>query len=248
MKTFSMQRWTVASFVLGSIGVAGSIAVSTGCSATDPSTIDESASNVTADASTTPTPSNPTTTTNPASDACAADLQSDNANCGSCGNKCGSGEMCSSGKCASECSTGQTQCKGSGGAETCVDTMSDNANCGSCGNACGQGLACTNGKCPALTVTGGTYSLPDSEDAGGCSANTGPGAGLTLLNERDASVDLEWVDYGCAEQSYGTAATGASIGVGTYANHVWRVRDDADGGLIGEFVLTAAGTYTVEVH
>ncbi len=55
------------------------------------------------------------------------DLSSDEANCGACGNACGTGQMC---------------CNG-----TCVDP-SDRCNCGACGNTCayntntGEGEAC----------------------------------------------------------------------------------------------------------
>jgi hypothetical protein len=55
--------------------------------------------------------------------------QTDNSNCGTCGNSCGAG-TCQSGIC---CGAGQTNCGGQ-----CVD-LSTNANCGACGNNCGTG-------------------------------------------------------------------------------------------------------------
>src|SRR5262245_2749605 len=57
------------------------------------------------------------------------DPQLDPTNCGSCGNACGAGEVCSKGKCGSTCSESQTLCKPDGGAAYCATTQSDNANC-----------------------------------------------------------------------------------------------------------------------
>jgi hypothetical protein len=62
---------------------------------------------------------------NPA-DGCEVNVTSDAANCGTCGNACGAGRMCSGGACA--CATGTTSCGGA-----CVDLMTDSTNCGACG-------------------------------------------------------------------------------------------------------------------
>jgi hypothetical protein len=231
----------------GAAGIAVVTALSAGCGGTDAT-----------DATATPAAdADSGSSTTATSNACGGgteqcvsscvDTKIDSNNCGSCGTKCSKGEVCSNGTCGTTCSAAQTMCAGGGGAPYCADTMTDNANCGACGNVCGQGLACSNGKCPALTVTGGSYTLLDS-DAGVHSISSAAGASFTLLNESDASVDLKWVDYSGAEQSYGTVAAGANVNQGTYVTHVWNVRNDADGGFLGGFVLSSPDAFTVTVH
>lgn len=56
-------------------------------------------------------------------------LNTDNNNCGSCGNRCSGGKTCQNGQC--RCPSGQTDCGG-----TCVNTSTDPRHCGSCNNAC----------------------------------------------------------------------------------------------------------------
>src|SRR5690349_98443 len=85
----------------------------------------------------------PLTTCN--GDTTCHDLQSDPANCGSCGNACGTGLVCSAGACVSSCAAGTTDCSGA-----CVDLSKSASNCGTCGNACSVAhgtAACTNGTC-----------------------------------------------------------------------------------------------------
>ncbi len=69
-------------------------------------------------------------------DPVCADLQSDEDDCGSCGNDCPAGESCSGGlcmlvPCEPACTGGLTCCNG-----TCVDTGTNTLNCGFCGNEC----------------------------------------------------------------------------------------------------------------
>lgn len=101
---------------------------------------------------------------------------------------------------------------------------------------------------PVLTVTGGTYALYGA-DAGVCSMNGGAGTTFQLLNQRDASVDLVWVDPNCVELPYGVVAPLGSKTQGTYVNHVWRIRNDGDKKFLAEFVLqSGAASYVVTVH
>ena len=75
----------------------------------------------------------------------------DDANCGSCGNACMEGMECDgSGMCIASCDPGLTPCSGA-----CVNTDTDDANCGSCGNACMGGMECDgSGMCAVACLPG----------------------------------------------------------------------------------------------
>ena len=70
--------------------------------------------------------------------------QTDPANCGGCGNRCGNNQACAGGQCqgGGGCSSGQTAC-----GNQCVDTQTDNRHCGGCGTVCGSGTSCVRGAC-----------------------------------------------------------------------------------------------------
>ncbi len=71
-----------------------------------------------------------------------ADLQSDPANCGTCGHACAAAMVCTVGVCQIECPVGQSACSGQ-----CVNIQTDNGNCGGCGSACAAGSVCSLGHC-----------------------------------------------------------------------------------------------------
>lgn len=116
------------------------------------------------------------------------DTETDEANCGSCGNACAGGEVCTGGvcrctpaSCPSGCCDGDrcrngttTQFCGAGGgiciactggdsccAADCVNTQTDEANCGACGNVCNPARTCEGGQCacPAGTTCPKNYVL-----------------------------------------------------------------------------------------
>ncbi|CAM2802991.1 Stigma-specific protein, Stig1 [Legionella steigerwaltii] len=68
--------------------------------------------------------------------------QTDNNNCGACGNVCSTGSTCSSGQCVAQCIAPFTLCNG-----TCVNAQTDSNNCGSCGIVCPSGSTCSGGVC-----------------------------------------------------------------------------------------------------
>jgi hypothetical protein len=74
-------------------------------------------------------------------------LQTDAANCGTCGKACATGQTCTAGACA--CPTGQTTCSGA-----CTNLQTDAANCGTCGKACATGQTCAAGVCAGGTTNG----------------------------------------------------------------------------------------------
>ncbi|MBQ1926881.1 MAG: hypothetical protein II180_12280, partial [Proteobacteria bacterium] len=71
-----------------------------------------------------------------------ADLQEDNANCGTCGNVCKDGEKCKSGACRISCPDGQIIC-----GSACADLTNDINHCGKCGHVCDDGEKCDAGEC-----------------------------------------------------------------------------------------------------
>ncbi len=83
------------------------------------------------------------------------ELQTNFANCGSCGFSCAEGETCCAGTCAATnsndancgacgnaCPSGQSCC-----GSVCQDSSSDVDNCGACDNICRAGETCLNGVC-----------------------------------------------------------------------------------------------------
>ncbi len=94
-------------------------------------------------------------------DGACVDLQTDPANCGSCGDACGAAQTCAAGECVSDddgpdVCDGRTDCDGQ-----CVDAQSDPSHCGACGLACADGEACERGEC----VSACGAPLVDCDDA-----------------------------------------------------------------------------------
>lgn len=69
-------------------------------------------------------------------------LDTDENNCGGCGQACGAGELCVGGACSLSCQAGLTSCGG-----VCRDLNTDPNNCGACGAACGAEQSCSAGLC-----------------------------------------------------------------------------------------------------
>lgn len=82
-----------------------------------------------------------------------ANLATDNQNCGTCGNVCAAGQVCSNGACAVSCGGDESTCTVN---ETtyCANEKTDNANCGACGVTCAAGTMCSDGVCTTTCGTG----------------------------------------------------------------------------------------------
>ena len=84
-----------------------------------------------------------------------SNVQTDVANCGKCGNSCGSvaGGLasCMAGSCIATCSTGRGDCDSSYANGCEVTFATDGENCGACGRSC-LGGTCTNGSCDPVTL------------------------------------------------------------------------------------------------
>ena len=99
------------------------------------------------------------------------DLAGDPLNCGTCGNACTPGMVCSRGMCAGLCAQGFTDCSGA-----CVDTGSNESNCGACASACAVDEVCALGKCVEGDCPAGftqcegrcINTLTDYDHCGGC--------------------------------------------------------------------------------
>ena len=77
------------------------------------------------------------------------DLQTDAANCGSCGVVCEHGQQCVGGACTAACDElGLTECS-----NVCVDVSSDPKFCGNCSTACAENEKCISGVCTQVYFT-----------------------------------------------------------------------------------------------
>ena len=103
-------------------------------------------------------------------------LSNDRSNCGTCGNTCPQGQVCTPpspgqpGHCALECVPGFANCSAN-----CLDLNSDDASCGACGNACSTGTHCVGGHCNVICTPGQTE----------CTSPTGQKTCVDTTRDRD---------------------------------------------------------------
>lgn len=73
---------------------------------------------------------------------CETDTSSSTRHCGTCGNTCGSTEVCSNGLCRTDCEDTLNNCDG-----TCFDVTRSREHCGGCDQACEDHEVCIDGQC-----------------------------------------------------------------------------------------------------
>ncbi len=179
------------------------------------------------------------------------DTQTDNTNCGTCGNPCDPssvGTVCSAGVC--QCPIPQSVC-----GNKCVDTTKDNSNCGFCAHNC-QGNPCTAGICQPNVITTGTGSVAALavnstlvfwSQQGANNADTNPGVYWEALSGGAAETkwaaqdprgiahdanNLYWVEY----------STGAIVSVPLNGGSPTAIVQGVDAGTIGALALAVDGT------
>jgi hypothetical protein len=133
-----------------------------------------------------------------------ANTQTDQANCGGCGNACPAGQACSAGQCATTCQPNETQCSPDGGASYCANTSTDGQNCGTCGNACPAGQVCSKGGCSTVCATGlavcGNQCIDLQSDRDHCGSCSGAcAAGQTCSSGQCCSVGYSFCSGACID-------------------------------------------------
>lgn len=128
-------------------------------------------------------------------------LAADPANCGTCGNLCGSGQRCTAGVCQITCDAPRAIC-GAGAAQSCVDVSDDNGNCGRCGTVCTPGQVCAASACttacdaPRTTCVGACVDTQeDRTNCGTCGTACAAGqacAGGVCVGEGALRITLTW--------------------------------------------------------
>lgn len=113
-------------------------------------------------------------------DYCEVDTNTDDANCGNCGNACSNAQTCLAGTCTATCPAGQSLCSGG-----CVDLQNDSQSCGTCGTVCSGGSTCVAGQCACHNgqqLCGGVCVSQSSDPAncGGCGVTCAAGRACTF--------------------------------------------------------------------
>ncbi|MDB4928642.1 MAG: Tryptophan synthase alpha chain [Myxococcaceae bacterium] len=143
-------------------------------------------------------------------DGTCVNLSSDAENCGRCGNRCGPGMGCGSGRCVGGCSAPGAMC-----GAACVDPQSDVHHCGACDRPCEPGVACMAGACQPTSARDCTGRECGPDGAGG-SCGTCPLAGWSCnVSGRCVAPDMACRSMCAARQcgaDPGTFCAGRSCG------------------------------------
>jgi MYXO-CTERM domain-containing protein len=105
------------------------------------------------------------------------DVTSDPANCGACGAKCATGEVCDKSTCKGSCTAPLVDCSGA-----CVDLKTDPLHCGKCDGTCSPLETCLAGTCTKKDADAGTDAATGdgSVDDTGFVSDSGTGTDATV--------------------------------------------------------------------
>ena len=133
---------------------------------------------------------------------CDADTQTDRTNCGSCGNRCATGDICNVGECQEPCASPEVECQGQPG---CFDLTSDMQNCGTCGSACTP---------PAGGTVTGTAACTKSQCVFTCPTDAGvpEGGGPIVQCEADSGGSVGCFDLTSTSDHCGACGTQCPTG------------------------------------
>ncbi len=98
----------------------------------------------------------------------------------------------------------------------------------------GGGQTTPSGTAPAVV----DYATLNRTQSGSCSVDSNREVQFTFTNTLDIPVEIFWVDYNCAEVSYGIVPAHDRVPMITYETHPWLVRDQ-QGNFIGEYIITS---------
>lgn len=77
-----------------------------------------------------------------------------------------------------------------------------------------------------------------SNEVAGCSATQGPEMNLTIVNNTNDIISMNWVNFECGETVYHTIQPQTEVTQGTFEGHEWVLRNSTDEAL--RYVLAAA--------
>jgi hypothetical protein len=98
-----------------------------------------------------------------------------------------------------------------------------------------------------LAVLLASCSTPKATPPPVAATDNGTGeVSVDFVNNSSGAVEFFWVDSNSQEVSYGTAAAGETVNMGTFAGHVWHIRD-AQGNLIQEYTAAPDAQQTFEI-
>lgn len=73
-----------------------------------------------------------------------------------------------------------------------------------------------------------------------CSAKDGKAVGVSFANGCSGFINVYWVDFACQENKYHEIGPGQNKVQSTFAGHIWRLRDQASGQLLREYVVPSS--------